>query len=1287
LAPDDPAVTVGEDGVTLTITGEPGATATIYDAQGNPIATVPLGAEGEATYTLPESNGQTVTVTQSDAAGNESGSTPATLPDTLAPDAPTVVVGEDGLTITITGEPGASATIYDAQGNPIATVPLGAEGEATYTLPESNGQAVTVTQSDAAGNESGATPATLPDTLAPDAPTVVVGEDGVTLTITGESGATATIYDAEGNPLATVPLGPTGEATYTLPESNGQAITVTQSDLAGNESGSTPATLPDTLAPSAPVVVVGEDGVTLTITGEPGASATIYDAEGNPLATVPLGEEGEATYTLPESNGQAITVTQSDAAGNESSATPATLPDTLAPDAPTVVVGEDGVTLTITGEPGATATIYDAGGNPIATVPLGAEGEATYTLPETNGQAVTVTQSDGAGNESGSTPATLPDTLAPDAPTVAVGADGRTLTITGEANATATIHNALGQVIATVPLGAGGTATYTLDQSNGQNVLVSQTDAAGNQSEASPATVPDTLAPLAPTDITITPDGVTVSGKGEPNTTVIIRGAGNAVVGEGTVDSSGNFQIGLTTPQREGQQLSVTLQDAAGNLSNPGSVTAPIIDPGSTAPVDDNVTAEVVIQPTTTAVTYPGASYLALVGILGLDLRILSVNSVGITVAQGHQQNLQLTYAQALGVDLAGGTSIIVQKLMPDGTWASVDGNGNATLLTLTLLGNRAEASVLLGEGTYRAFAAVQNTVSVGLLGNLAVSGQDLNYQEPSGIQAPAIQGNVMANDGEAIEAGHLVTSVTVGGVAHAVVAGAQGTTITGQYGTLVIHQDGTYTYTPNASAAAIGQVEQFTYTVHDPLTNANTTANLNIRIDSDGQGLVWSDDFTQPATYDFVATDDTDTSGIVWVNAVNNAFFDQTQPLTALLGGAQSNSNTFTIGSNMDATGTITISVTVAAVASGTVVIQRLVGGTWQNVGTPETYTMTLGLLGVVKTLDVGSLNLVPGQYRVHTTISGVAGSVNTISDVNVTLTDQHVIQSNPGTTGNLLDNDGTLPLAAKLQVQGSGGFVTVSATGTVIQGLHGDLTIYSNGEYKYQPHSNLAYTDRFATDTFNYKIVLPNGHETAAHITIGLEEGSQILSARIAEDPVHDDAVAAEHHETAAAASANEHNDNSDAHTTHQADEHQVADDNTLNDGSGDAHASTETPVDQEATQTTEQTASAEGSGDAPVADQHESDVVPLGDHLAAPDADAGETPAQHSLTEGILLDDGSGEVTLPSSNDQPSSDDSATQTSDTGLGTAPVEETASVDDPLGHLVPDPLTQEDDLHTTHTV
>ncbi|MBK0045533.1 hypothetical protein IAE29_19540, partial [Ochrobactrum sp. S46] len=124
----------------MTITGEPNTTATIYNSTGGVIGTVGLSGDGSATFTLDPSNGQVVTVTLTNAANNESPGTAATLPDSLAPDDPAVTVGEDGVTLTITGEPGATATIYDAQGNPIATVPLGAEGEATYTLPESNGQ-------------------------------------------------------------------------------------------------------------------------------------------------------------------------------------------------------------------------------------------------------------------------------------------------------------------------------------------------------------------------------------------------------------------------------------------------------------------------------------------------------------------------------------------------------------------------------------------------------------------------------------------------------------------------------------------------------------------------------------------------------------------------------------------------------------------------------------------------------------------------------------------------------------------------------------------------------------------------------------------------------------------------------------------------------------------------------------------------------------------------------------------------------------------------------------------
>ncbi|MBC8716938.1 hypothetical protein H5024_04820 [Ochrobactrum sp. Marseille-Q0166] len=742
--------------------------------------------------------------------------------------------------------------------------------------------------------------------------------------------------------------------------------------------------------------------------------------------------------------------------------------------------------------------------------------------------------------------------------------------------------------------------------------MVTLEDAAGNESEASSATVPDTLAPLAPTDITVTPDGGTINGKGEPDTKVVIRDSDDNIVGEGTVGPDGNFQVGLVPPQRDGGQLSVTLEDAAENVSEPGSATAPIIDPDSTIPVDDNVTAGVVVQPTETPVSYPGASYLALIGLLGLDLRVLSVNSVDFTVAQGHQQNLQLSYSQAVGLDLAGGTSIIIQKLMPDGTWSSVDGSGDATLLSLTLLGNRAEASALLGEGTYRAFAAVQNTVSVGLLGNLQVSGTDLNYQEPAGVQVSAIQGNILTNDGGSVDADHIVTNVSVGGTPHAVVAGAQGTTIDGLYGTLIIHQDGSYTYTPNATLANIGKVDQFTYTKYDPLTQTSTTAELNIRINSDGQGLVWNDDnFGEDATYDFAATDDVNGAGIAWTNVVNNNFHNYTQTVSALLGGGQGDSTPFTIGSNMDAFGTITVSVNLAAAATGTVGLQRLVGGSWQNVGTPESFQMTVGLLGTIKTIDIGSLDLPAGQYRVHTTLSGLAGSVNTVTDVKVIYTDLHVIQNNPGVEGNLFENDGNLPLSAKLQVEGTSGFVTISAAGTIIEGVYGDLTIYSNGEYKYQPHSNLAYADREESDTFTYKIVLPNGHESTAELTINLEEGLMISRMSLSEDVV----------------------------------------------------------------------------GDATGAEYAASDVIPLGDHSDPNDANTDDQDSsEHNLTEALLLDDGIGEVTLPFGEDETSDEESFVSASITN-GSATSADPILSDDPLSHLVPDPLLQEDDLNTTHSV
>ena len=144
------------------------------------------------------------------------------------------------------------------------------------------------------------------------------------------------------------------------------------------------------------------------------------------------------------------------------------------------------------------------------------------------------------------------DTEAPSAPSVTVGEDGRTITIKGEPNSTATIYNAAGDVIGTVVLSGDGTATFTLPSSNGQNVTVTLTDGSGNESSETPVTLPDTLAPNAPTDLVVSNDGSQLSGKGEPGAKVIVRDPNGNIIGEGTVDQNGNFTIDLNPPQDDG---------------------------------------------------------------------------------------------------------------------------------------------------------------------------------------------------------------------------------------------------------------------------------------------------------------------------------------------------------------------------------------------------------------------------------------------------------------------------------------------------------------------------------------------------------------------------------------------------------------------------------------------------------------------------------------------------------------------------------------------------------------
>ncbi|WP_048996640.1 BapA/Bap/LapF family large adhesin [Enterobacter kobei] len=598
-------------------------------------------------------------------------------PDTTPPNAPSnLTFSSDGKTVTGTAEPGSTITLKDANGNVIGTGKTGSDGNFTVSLgtPLINGEHVTATATDAAGNTSQSATVTAPDLTAPDAPTIGSVTDDVgpqtgaltngsstndqrpQLSGTAEAGSTVTIYDG-GIAIGTAVVSSNGTWTFTpsvdLSESTHQ-ITVRATDAAGNTGPASPVfTLTvDLTPPATPTAIVLTDDTgtirgTITSgtatdaskpilagTGEPGGTITIYD-NGVVVGTTTVLPNGTWSIRpdgpLPD-GAHSITVVETDAAGNQSAASaPITFTvDTTPPLAPgNLVVSNDGGSISGTAEPGSTVTIRD--GNVIlGTSVADSEGNFTLTLtpPKLNGETLTANATDAAGNTGPATAAAAPDKTPPQTPVIVsviddvqattgpVGQNGLTndraptLNGTGEPGSTITISNG-SDILGTVNVPSSGLWSFTppVPLPNGTYVLTATaTDAAGNpsgQSNAWTITV-DGTAPDAPVITQVVDDAPggtlgslnlndttndatpTLSGTAEANATVTIRADG-VVIGTTVADGLGAWSFTPSTPLGEGPHaLTAVATDAAGNTSGVSNSWGLIID--SVAPATPVIT-------------------------------------------------------------------------------------------------------------------------------------------------------------------------------------------------------------------------------------------------------------------------------------------------------------------------------------------------------------------------------------------------------------------------------------------------------------------------------------------------------------------------------------------------------------------------------------------------------------------------------------------------------------------------------------------------------------------------
>jgi hypothetical protein len=272
---------------------------------------------------------------QTDAAGLTSPITALTARDATAPNAPTALVLVGGVSLTGVGEANSTVKVYGANNALLAEGPVNGLGLFSVTLasPQLNGGALRVTLTDAAGNVSAAGQLGVADTTPPTAPTATISPSGTVVSGTGEAGATVTVRSGA-SVLGTAVVAANGTYSVTLSAAqiNSQVLSVSQADAAANVSPTTTTTAPDLTPPNvATGLAVAGNGLTLSGTGEPGATVSVKAANGVVLNVAPVTVGIDGTFTVAlnaaQINGERLSVTLTDARGNVSVGAAVVAPD------------------------------------------------------------------------------------------------------------------------------------------------------------------------------------------------------------------------------------------------------------------------------------------------------------------------------------------------------------------------------------------------------------------------------------------------------------------------------------------------------------------------------------------------------------------------------------------------------------------------------------------------------------------------------------------------------------------------------------------------------------------------------------------------------------------------------------------------------------------------------------------------------------------------------------------------------------------------------------------------
>jgi uncharacterized repeat protein (TIGR01451 family) len=693
----DPLVTpTNAAGVTVTGTTDPSTVVSVY-RNGVFAGAAPEAGGRFSLYVALGEGSWTFTATAADLAGNVSGF--STIPRTVvvdrtAPSAPSLdplVTPTNATTIVVTGTTDAGTTVTVLQGGTAVGTVADDAGRFSLAVAVTEGTyTFTATAADAAGNVSGVsnTRTVVVDLTAPAAPVLdplVTPTNASSVVVGGSSdaGTTVTLL-RDGVAVATAPvMGGRFSAPLAVFAGSFQ-FTATASDAAGNVSpvSNTVPLVVDHSAPAVPVLdplVTPTNATSAVATGhaDPGSAVAVY--VGGVLAGVTVAA-ADGTFAVPvglSDGDNVLTANAADAAGNVSAdSDPVTVRvDRIAPDAPLLgaldsPTGASTVTVAGTAEPSSRVTIYRDGVE-VGTATAGPTGVFALDVGVAEGTLTfTAVATDAAGNASiPSAPVgVVVDHSLPAPPVLATllsPTNATTVTVTGTAEAGATVVVSLdGTVVGTV-VATGGTFSLAVGVPEGDLAFTAVAhDLVGHvsaQSNTVFVTV-DRTAPAVPLIVT-PPNGAHLGAAAAPAGAVTLGGGSDTLTtveldvdGAVTTVPAATGAWGVVLPLADGpHQARARARDLAGNVSAWSASSAFTLD--TVAPAQPFL--DPIASPTTAATIDVSGTAEA-----GSTVTILrDGTSVGTVVATGGTFHLVVTMGEGTFVftttaaDAAGNTA------------------------------------------------------------------------------------------------------------------------------------------------------------------------------------------------------------------------------------------------------------------------------------------------------------------------------------------------------------------------------------------------------------------------------------------------------------------------------------------------------------------------------------------------------------------------------------------------------------------------------------------------------